>query len=24
LNKNRHPENAKIFKDDAEWLKHYQ
>ena len=24
LNKNKHPENAKIFKDDAEWLKHYQ
>ena len=21
LNKNKHPENAKIFKDDAEWLK---
>ena len=24
LNKNKHPENAKIFKDDAEWLKQYQ
>ena len=22
LNKNKHPENAKIFKDDAEWVKH--
>ena len=21
LNKNKHPDNAKIFKDDAEWLK---
>ena len=21
LNKNKHPENAKVFKDDAEWLK---
>ena len=21
LNKNKHPENAKIFKDDAEWVK---
>ena len=21
LNKNRHPNNAKVFKDDAEWLK---
>jgi hypothetical protein len=21
LNKNKHPDNAKVFKDDAEWLK---
>jgi len=24
LNKNKHPENAKIFKDDAEWLKSFR